>query len=155
MPSTCPASVGSFVEKKGRGLRPCIDYRGLNKINIKYPYSLPLIPAHACSQKNYAKLMYQQNWTNAAPIIWYASEKEKNGTMEQHSVHNHWALLIMPFGLKGATIVFQCFINYVLRECLGKYVITYMDDLLIYLTNMHRHSMHVKKVLELFCTNLH
>lgn len=41
-----PAPVGFFfVEKKGGGLWLCIDYRGLNSINVKYSYSLPLVPA--------------------------------------------------------------------------------------------------------------
>uniref|UniRef100_A0A8C9U637 Peptidase A2 domain-containing protein n=1 Tax=Scleropages formosus TaxID=113540 RepID=A0A8C9U637_SCLFO len=43
-PSTSPASAGFFfVEKKDGGLRPCIDYRGLNAITVKYPHPLPLI----------------------------------------------------------------------------------------------------------------
>lgn len=45
-PSTSPASAGFFfVEKKGGGLQPCINYCNLNKIIIKYPYPLPLVPA--------------------------------------------------------------------------------------------------------------
>lgn len=44
--STSPASARFFfVEKKGSRLRPCIDYQGLNKILVKYPYLLPLAPA--------------------------------------------------------------------------------------------------------------
>ncbi len=45
-PSTSPASAGFFfVKKKDGGLRPCIDYRGLNDITIKFRYPLPLVPA--------------------------------------------------------------------------------------------------------------
>lgn len=45
-PSTSPASAGFFfVEKKDGGLRPCIDYWGLNDILVKYHYPLPLVPA--------------------------------------------------------------------------------------------------------------
>ena len=40
-PSTSPAS---FFVKKDRGLRPCIDYRTLNKATVKFSYPLPLIP---------------------------------------------------------------------------------------------------------------
>ncbi|KAK1797887.1 hypothetical protein P4O66_008238 [Electrophorus voltai] len=43
-PSTSPVSSGFFfVEKKGGGLRPCIDYRTLNKVTVKYSYPFPLI----------------------------------------------------------------------------------------------------------------
>jgi len=45
-PSTSPAAAGFFfVEKKDGGLRPCIDYRGLNNITVKFRYPLPLVPA--------------------------------------------------------------------------------------------------------------
>ncbi len=45
-PSTSPASAGFFfVKKKDGGLRPCIDYRNLNDITVKFRYPLPLVPA--------------------------------------------------------------------------------------------------------------
>ncbi|KAK3548130.1 hypothetical protein QTP70_004868 [Hemibagrus guttatus] len=45
-PSMSPAAVGFFfVEKKDGGLRPCINYRGLNAITVRYSYPLPLVPA--------------------------------------------------------------------------------------------------------------
>lgn len=44
-PSTFPASAGFFfVKKKDGSLRPCIDYRGLNEVTIKFRYPLPLVP---------------------------------------------------------------------------------------------------------------
>ncbi|KAK3555415.1 hypothetical protein QTP86_016136 [Hemibagrus guttatus] len=43
-PSTSPAGAGFFfVGKKGGGLRPCVDYRGLSKITIRNHYPLPLM----------------------------------------------------------------------------------------------------------------
>lgn len=45
-PSTSPATSSFFiVAKKDRGLPPCIDYRALNKISVKFRYILPIIPA--------------------------------------------------------------------------------------------------------------
>lgn len=45
-PSTSPAASSFFfVGKKDGGLRPCIDYRGLNSVTVKYRYPLPLVPA--------------------------------------------------------------------------------------------------------------
>lgn len=45
-PSTSPASEGFFfVKKKDGGLGPCIDYRGLIDITVKFRYTLPLVPA--------------------------------------------------------------------------------------------------------------
>ncbi|KAK3513266.1 hypothetical protein QTP70_009696 [Hemibagrus guttatus] len=46
-PSTSPAAAGFFfISKRDGGLRPYIDYRGLNAITVRYPYSLPLYPLH-------------------------------------------------------------------------------------------------------------
>ncbi|KAK3575266.1 hypothetical protein QTP86_023382 [Hemibagrus guttatus] len=45
-PSMSPVAAGFFfVGKRDGGLGPCIDYRGLNAITIRYPYPLPLVPA--------------------------------------------------------------------------------------------------------------
>ncbi|KAK3509623.1 hypothetical protein QTP70_006808 [Hemibagrus guttatus] len=45
-PSTSPAASSFFfVAKKDGGLRPCIDYRALNRITVKFRYPLPLVPA--------------------------------------------------------------------------------------------------------------
>lgn len=45
LPSMSPAAAGfNFVEKKDGGLRPCIDYRGVNAITVCYPDLLPLVP---------------------------------------------------------------------------------------------------------------
>ncbi|KAK3549059.1 hypothetical protein QTP70_030129 [Hemibagrus guttatus] len=45
-PSPSPAAAGFFfVGKKDGGLRPCIDYRGLNAVTVRYPFPLPLVPA--------------------------------------------------------------------------------------------------------------
>ncbi|KAK3516723.1 hypothetical protein QTP70_022519, partial [Hemibagrus guttatus] len=45
-PSTSPAAAGFFfVGKRDGGLRPCINYRGLNGVTVRYPYPLPLVPA--------------------------------------------------------------------------------------------------------------
>ncbi|XP_043101546.1 uncharacterized protein LOC122349531 [Puntigrus tetrazona] len=44
-PSTSPATAGLFfVEKKDGGLRPCIDYRGINNVTVKFRYPLSLVP---------------------------------------------------------------------------------------------------------------
>ncbi len=54
-PSSSPASARFFfVKKKDGGLRPCIDYRGLNDITTKFRYPLPLVPA-ALEQLRQAK----------------------------------------------------------------------------------------------------
>ncbi len=64
-PSTSPASAGFFfVKKKEGGLRPCIDYRGLNENTVKFRYPLPLVPA-ALEQLRQAKYYTKLDLRNA------------------------------------------------------------------------------------------
>ncbi len=58
-PSTSPASAGFFfVKKKDGGLRPCIDYRRLNEITVKFRYPLPLVPARS-GNAPFCQILYQ------------------------------------------------------------------------------------------------
>lgn len=60
----------------------------------------------------------------------------------------HYQYRVMPYGLACAQSVFQCFINYVLREFLGRCVIAYIDDILIYSPLREVHVQHVHQVLD-------
>jgi len=68
-PSISPASAGFFfVGKKDGGLRPCIDYRGLNGITVKFRYPLPLVPA-ALEQLRSAKYFTKLDLRSAYNLI--------------------------------------------------------------------------------------
>jgi len=56
----------------------------------------------------------------------------------------------MPFELKNTLTTFQRLINNMLREYLNDFVITYLDDILIYSDDLEMHCSHVHKVLEKF-----
>ncbi|KAK3516007.1 hypothetical protein QTP70_000893 [Hemibagrus guttatus] len=107
-PSTSLAAAGFFfVGEKDRGLRPCIDYRGLNAITIRYPYPFPLVPV-ALEQLRGVKF-----FTN----------------------------------LTNTPAVFQSLINGMFQDILGKWVIAYIDDILVYSTSLEEHVHHVREVL--------
>ncbi|KAK3559792.1 hypothetical protein QTP86_020773 [Hemibagrus guttatus] len=68
-PSTSPAAAGFFfVGKKDGGLRPCIDYRGLNAITVPYPYPLPLVPA-ALEQLRGARIFTKLDLRSAYNLV--------------------------------------------------------------------------------------
>lgn len=68
-PSTSPAAAGFFfVEKKDGGLRPCIDYRGLNNINVKFRYPLLLVPS-ALEQLREAKIYTKLDLRSAYNLV--------------------------------------------------------------------------------------
>ncbi|KAI2647943.1 Transposon Tf2-9 polyprotein [Labeo rohita] len=69
VPSTSPASAGFFfVKKKDGSLRPCIDFRGLNDITVKYCYPLPLVPS-ALEQLHSARYFTKLDLRNAYNLI--------------------------------------------------------------------------------------
>jgi len=62
--------------------------------------------------------------------------------------YRHYKYTVMLFGLKNAPATFQRLINDTLREYLDDFVITYLDDILIYSDNLEMHRSHMHKVLE-------
>ena len=62
--------------------------------------------------------------------------------------YSHFEYLVMPFGLTNAPTTFQAIVNDTLREYLDKFVVIYLDDILIYSTNLEEHKKQVRLVLQ-------
>ncbi|KAG1925598.1 hypothetical protein F2P79_025429 [Pimephales promelas] len=145
-PSTSPAAAGFFfVKKKDGGLRPCIDYRGLNDITVKYRYPLPLVPA-ALEQLRQAKYYTKLDLRNAYNLIRIREGDEWKTAFSTTSGHYEYS--VMPFGLSNSPSVFQAFMNDVFRDMLDRWVIVYIDDILIYSNSLEEHVQHVRSVLQ-------
>lgn len=69
----------------------------------------------------------------------------QKGKTTFRTTSGHYMFQVMPYGLSGALSVFQFFINYVLRDFLGKTVVAYIDD--TYSPDYESHVRHVKQVL--------
>ncbi|KAK3559100.1 hypothetical protein QTP86_004111 [Hemibagrus guttatus] len=145
-PSTSPAAPGFFfVGKKDGGLCPCIDYRGLDAITVRYPYPLSLVPA-ALEQLRGAKYFTKLDLRSAYNLVRIREGDEWKTVF--HTTHGHYEYLVMPFGFTNAPAVFQSLINEVFQDILGKWVIAYIDDILVYSTSLEEHVRHVLSRLQ-------
>ncbi len=143
--STSPASAGFFFVKKEGSLRPCIDYRGLNEITVKFRYPLPLVPS-ALEQLRTAKFFTKLDLRSAYNLIRIRAGDEWKTAFS--TTTGHYEYRVMPFGLVNSPSIFQSFINDVFRDMLNKYVIVYIDDILIYSESLEEHIQQVRAVLK-------
>lgn len=99
-PSRSPAGASSFfVGKKDGGLRPCIDYRGLNKITIKNRYPLPLMSS-AFEQLRNATIFTKLDLRSAYNLVRMREGDEWKTAFITPS--GHYEYLVMPFGLANS-----------------------------------------------------
>ncbi|KAI2664082.1 Transposon Tf2-6 polyprotein [Labeo rohita] len=145
-PSTSPVSAGFFfVKKKDGGLRPCIDYRSLNEVTVKYRYPLPLVPP-ALEQLRSAKYYTKLDLRSAYNLIRIREGDEWKTAFSTTS--GHYEYRVMPFGLANSPLYFQAFVNDVFRDMLNRWVIVYIDDILIFSNSYSEHIQHVRAVLK-------
>ena len=150
-PSTSPAGAGFFfVGKKDGSLRPCIDYRGLNRITVKNRYPLPLMSSSFDYLRG-AKVFSKLDLRNAYNLMRIKEGDEWKTAF--NTPNGHYEYLVMPFGLTNAPAVFQALVNDVLRDMLNRFVFVYLDDILIFSKSEEEHIQHVRQVLHRLLEN--
>ena len=73
-----------------------------------------------------------------------------------HRIPNKYGLfeyLVLPFGLTNAPATFMTLMNDVFRECLDKFTMVYLDDILIYSSTYKEHIDHIRQALSLLREN--
>ncbi|XP_077306266.1 uncharacterized protein LOC143925677 [Lithobates pipiens] len=144
-PSTSPAGAGIFfVQKKDHSLRPCVDYRALNKVTVKNRYPLPLVP-ELFQRLGSARVFSKLDLRGAYNLVRIRKGDEWKTAFRTR--FGHYEYLVMPFGLCNAPATFQHFVNDVFREYLDLFVVIYLDDILIFSSSLAEHREHVKIVL--------
>ncbi|GJX08109.1 putative reverse transcriptase domain-containing protein [Tanacetum coccineum] len=135
-----------FVKKKDGSFRMCIDYRELNKLTVKNRYPLPRIDDlfdQLQGSNIYSKIdlrsVYHQLRVREEDILKTAFRTR----------YGHYEFQVMPFGLTNAPAVFMDLMNRVCKPYLDKFVIVFIDDILIYSHNEKEHEEHLKTILEL------
>ena len=133
-----------LAKKPGGRIRFCVDYRRLNEMTKKDAYPISLI-AETLAQLKEAKVFTKIDIRQAFHKLRMAADSEDLTTMATRFGAFKWKVL--PFGLTGGPASWQQFINNVLWEYLNKFCTAYLDDILIYSSNLRKHKEHVRLVL--------
>ena len=150
-PSSSPVAAGFFfVSKKDGSLRPCIDYRHLNDITVKNRYPLPLISS-TFEPLAGAKVFTKLDLRNAYHLVRIREGDEWKTAFNTHL--GHFEYLVMPFGLTNAPAVFQNLVNDLLRDMINKFVVVFLDDILVFSPSEDEHVNHVRAVLQRLLEN--
>ena len=144
-PSSSPAGAPIlFVKKKDGSLRLCVDYRGLNAITIKNRYALPLI-SELIDRLQGSLFFTKLDLRGAYNLVRIGLGEEWKTAFRTR--YGHFEYKVMPFGLTNAPASFQALVNSVLKAFLDRFVVVYLDNILIYSKTEEEHIQHVKLVL--------
>nr|GEV01734.1 reverse transcriptase domain-containing protein [Tanacetum cinerariifolium] len=146
-PSTSPWGAHVlFVKKKDGSFRMCIDYWELNKLSIKNRYPLPKINDLFDQLQGlnvYSKINLRSGYHQLRLRV---KDIPKTSFRTRYG---HYEFQVMPFGLTNAPAVFMDLMNRVCEPYLDKFVIVFIDDILIYSRNKEEHANHLRIILEL------
>ncbi|GKB82393.1 putative reverse transcriptase domain-containing protein [Tanacetum coccineum] len=135
-----------FVKKKDGSFRMCIYYRELNKLTVKNRY--PLLRIDDLFDQLQGSSIYSKIDLRSGYHQLRVREKDIPKTTFQ-TRYGHYEFQVMPFGLTNAPAVFMDLMNRVCKPYLDKFVIVFIDDILIYSKDKKEHEEHLKAILEL------
>jgi hypothetical protein len=133
------------VEKKDGTKRMCIDYRALSEVIIKNKYPLPRIEDLFDQLRGasvFSKIDLRSGYHQLR--IW-PSDIPKTTFITKYGLYEY---TIMSFGLTNALAFFMNLMNSAFMDYLDKFVVVFIDDILIYSQSEEEHVDHLKMVLQ-------
>ena len=134
-----------LVGKKGGSKRLCVDYRVLNKVTIKNKYPLPRID-DLFDIINGAKIFSRLDLQKG-----FHQLKVKKEDIPKTAFSSRYGLFeftVMPFGVTNAPATFMNLMNRIFSPFLDKFVVVFVDDILVYSKSEEEHEEHLRIVLE-------
>ena len=139
-PWGCPAL---FVKKKDQSLRMCVEY--LNAVTIKNKYPLPRIDIlfdQLVGAKVFSKIDLRSSYHQIKIKV---EDIPKTAFSTKYVLYEY---LVMSFGLTNAPAQFMYLMNSIFMPELDKFVVVFIDDILIYSKNEEEHAEHLRIVLQ-------
>jgi hypothetical protein len=133
-----------FVTKKDGSMRMCIDYRSLNEVTIKNKYPLPRIV------DLFDQLQGAKYFSKIDLMSGYHQLRIKEADVQKTTFvtrYGQYEFTVIPFGLTNAPAFFMNLMNKVFMEELDKFVIVFINDILIYSKSHKDHEHHLRIVL--------
>ncbi|GJV29108.1 putative reverse transcriptase domain-containing protein [Tanacetum coccineum] len=135
-----------FVKKKDGSFRMCIDYHELNKLTVKNRYPLSRIDDlfdQIQGSSVYSKIDMRSGYHQLR------IKEEDILITAFRTRYGHFEFQVIPFGLANVPTVFMDLMNQVCKPYLDKFIIVFIDDILVYSKDKKEHGKHLKIILEL------
>ena len=150
-PSTSPwDSPVLFAKKKDKTLQLYIDYRQLNRVTVKNQYPLPRI------DDLFDQLRGAQVYSKIDLCTDYHQLRVRESDIPKTTFrtrYGHFEFTVMPFGLTKVPMAFMDLMHRVFQPYLDKFIVVFIDDILIYSNSEEEHEDHLRVVLHILRDN--